>query len=120
MIAVQDLAGLMVATALAPVSALTASIYHAAHPTPATANAILRAVADCTETPWPQRELTVEQARAILAEYGRSRAVLDMLTTDHFFDSGPLWSDLSRDPGDGFDITFRRAAHWYRKTLRAA
>ncbi|MFI2778811.1 NAD-dependent epimerase/dehydratase family protein [Streptomyces sp. ALB3] len=119
-IAVRELAGLLVATALAPVHALTASVYHAAHPTPVTAGAVLRAVAECTATPWPQRELTVEQARAVLAGKGRSPAVLDLLTTDHFFDSGPLWSDLGRDPGEGFALDFGQVAPWYRQSLRAA
>ncbi|MFF3752499.1 NAD-dependent epimerase/dehydratase family protein [Streptomyces sp. NPDC002018] len=120
LIAVQDLAALVVATALAPVRALTASVYHAAHPEPVTANTVLRAVAECTATPWPEGEFTVEQTRAILAGNGHPPAVLDLLTTDHFFDSVPLWSDLGRDPGDGFASAFRRAAPWYRKTLRAA
>ncbi|WP_406476711.1 NAD-dependent epimerase/dehydratase family protein [Streptomyces sp. NBC_01615] len=119
-IAVRDLARLMVATALAPLSALTASVYHAAHPEPVTVDAVLRAVAECTATPWPERELTVEQARTILAANGQPSSVLDMLTTDHFFDSDPLWSDLGREPGAGFDKEFQGAAHWYRKTLRAA
>jgi hypothetical protein len=81
---------------------------------------VLRAVAECTATPWPDEELTVEQARAILAENGRSPATLDMLTTDHVFDSTPIWSDLSRDPGVGFDTGIRRAAHWYQQSLQAA
>jgi nucleoside-diphosphate-sugar epimerase len=119
-IAVRDLARLMVATALAPASALTASVYHAAHPVPVTAAVFLRAVAECTAMPWPERELTVEQARAILVENGQSSNVLDMLTTDHFFDSAPIWTALRSDPGDGFDTGFPLAAHWYRKILPAA
>ncbi|MGI5456668.1 NAD-dependent epimerase/dehydratase family protein [Streptomyces sp. CA-249302] len=119
-IAVRDLAGLLVATALAPRSALTAPVYHAAHPVPVTAGTVLRAVADCTGTPWPDREFTVEQARTILAANGRSSSGLDLLATDHFFGSDPLWSDLGRAPGAGFDRGFQGSAHWYRKTLQAA
>ncbi|MFC8520186.1 NAD-dependent epimerase/dehydratase family protein [Streptomyces sp. NPDC057257] len=119
-IAVRDLARLLVATALAPRSALTAPVYHAAHPVPVRADTVLRAVAECTATPWPDRELTVEQARTILAAHGQPPSALDMLTTDHFFGSEPLWSDLGLDPGAGFDDGFQGAAHWYRKTLTAA
>ncbi|MEV7525585.1 NAD-dependent epimerase/dehydratase family protein [Streptomyces sp. NPDC091371] len=119
LISVGDLAGLLVATALAPASALSTSVYHAAHPVPVTAEALLRAVAECAATPWPEGELTVEQARAILTENGQPSSVLDMLTTDHHFDSTPLWSDLRRDPGPGFADGFRRAAPWYRSTLKA-
>ncbi|MDW8809007.1 NAD(P)-dependent oxidoreductase [Streptomyces scabiei] len=119
-IAVQDLAGLLVATAFAPSSALTSSVYHAAHTSPVTAHAVLRAIAACTGIRWPDGEFGIERARAILAENGASPAALDLLTTDHFFDSVPLWSDLGRDPGAGFDTEFRQAARWYRKTLQAA
>ncbi|MEU1181689.1 NAD-dependent epimerase/dehydratase family protein [Streptomyces sp. NPDC005820] len=119
LIAVRELAGLLVATALAPASALTASVYHAAHPVPVTAEALLRALAGCIGTPWAERELTVEQARAVLAENDQDLSALDMLTTDHVFDSTPLWADVRSDPGAGFDHDFRHTAHWYRRTLQS-
>lgn len=116
-IAVPDLARLLVATALAPDSALTSSVYHAAHPVPVTASTLLRSVAECARIPWPQDRLTVEQARAILAEKDSLPPVLDIMTTDHFFEATALWSDLRQVPGDGFGPGFRRAAHWYHSTL---
>ncbi|MET9520724.1 NAD-dependent epimerase/dehydratase family protein [Streptomyces sp. NPDC002994] len=118
-IGVPDLARLLVATALAPAADLTASVYHAAHPEPVTVDALLRAVAACTSTPWPERELTADQARAVLKENGQSASALDMLTTDHFFDSAPIWSDLCSDPGERFDVDFPNVAPWYRKALQA-
>ncbi len=33
-----------------------------------------------------------------------------MFTTDHVFDSTPLWSDLRRAPGAGFDTDCPRGA----------
>ncbi|MGW2492248.1 NAD-dependent epimerase/dehydratase family protein [Streptomyces sp. NPDC001606] len=119
-IAVSELAELMLATALAPASALTASVYHAGHPVPVTAHRVLRAVAECTGTPWPDRDLTPDEARAMLAGDARSTAVLDMLTTDHFFDCAPLWCALGRVPRDGFETAFQHAAPWYRASLQAA
>ncbi|MHC0432267.1 NAD-dependent epimerase/dehydratase family protein [Streptomyces sp. O3] len=120
MIAVTDLARLLTAVALAPDSALTSSVYHAAHPVPVTAGRALRAVAECAGIPWPRGELTAERARAILTEKGVPLSVLDLLTTDHFFEATALWSDVRQTPGDGFDTCFRRAAPWYRATLPTA
>ncbi|MEV0742108.1 NAD-dependent epimerase/dehydratase family protein [Streptomyces sp. NPDC050549] len=120
LISVRVLAELLVATALAPDSTLTASVYHAAHPEPVTADALLRAVAECAGISWPEKEITVREARAIFARQGRSTTPLDMLTTDHFFDSAPLWSDLRRFPDGDFRTEFQHAAHWYRQTIRTA
>ncbi|MCZ0999904.1 hypothetical protein O1M63_20220 [Streptomyces mirabilis] len=117
-IAVPELAALLVATALAPAADLTASVYHATHHEPLPVDTLLRAVAECTGADWPDRELTVDRARAVLAEHGVPPSGLDMFTTDHVFDSTPLWSDLRRAPGAGFDTDFPLAAPWYRKALR--
>jgi nucleoside-diphosphate-sugar epimerase len=117
-IAVPELAALLVATALAPAADLTASVYHATHPEPLPVDTLLRAVAECTGADRPDRELTVDRARAVLAENGVPPSGLDMFTTDHVFDSTPLWSDLRRAPGAGFDTDFPLAAPWYRKALR--
>ncbi|MFE4629067.1 NAD-dependent epimerase/dehydratase family protein [Streptomyces mirabilis] len=117
-IAVPELAALLVATALAPAADLTASVYHATHSEPLPVDTLLRAVAECTGADWPGRELTVDRARAVLAEHGVPPSGLDMFTTDHVFDSTPLWSDLRRAPGAGFDTDFPLAAPWYRKALR--
>ncbi|MCX4576249.1 NAD-dependent epimerase/dehydratase family protein [Streptomyces sp. NBC_01571] len=118
-IAVSELAGLLVATALAPAADLTASVYHAAHPEPVAVDALLRAVAACVGIDRPDRDLTADQARAVLEERGVPASGLDLFTTDHVFDSAPLWSDLRRTPGPGFDTDFALAAPWYRKVLHS-
>ncbi|MER5872117.1 NAD(P)-dependent oxidoreductase [Streptomyces sp. NPDC002044] len=117
-IAVPDLARALVATALAPAGDLTASVYHAAHPRPVVWNGLLRAVADRAALPWPRRDLTAPQARALLAEHGGQGRELDMITTDHWFDSAPLWSDLGCDPGPGFPGHAADFARWYGEGLR--
>ncbi|WP_030735435.1 NAD(P)-dependent oxidoreductase [Streptomyces sp. NRRL S-31] len=119
MIAVTDLARLLVAAALAPDGGLTRSVYHAAHPEPVAVSALLRAVAECGSIAWPRTRIGAERARAVLAEHGQPPSALDMLTTDHVFDSGPLWSDLRQSPGAPFPAGFRREADWYREALRA-
>lgn len=118
-IAVPELAALLVAVALAPAADLTASVYHATHPEPLPVGTLLRAVAECTGIDWRDRELTAGQARAVLVEKGVPPSGLDMFTTDHVFDSARLWADLRRAPGAGFDTDFPLAAPWYRKAPQA-
>ncbi|QKW25019.1 NAD-dependent epimerase/dehydratase family protein [Streptomyces seoulensis] len=118
-ISVTELARLLVATALAPESDLTARVYHAAHPEPVTARALLSAVAECAGLPWPERELSLQEAREALAGQDRLLSALDMMTTDHFFDGAPLRSDLRCGPGGDFGAGFRAAAPWYRAALAA-
>lgn len=119
-IAVPDLARALVAAALAPAGDLTASVYHAVHPRPVVWNGLLRAVAGSAALPWPARDLTARQARAVLAEHGRPERELEMLTTDHWFDGAPLWSDLGCDPGPGFPGHRADFARWYGEGPRAA
>ncbi|WP_042364820.1 NAD-dependent epimerase/dehydratase family protein [Streptacidiphilus neutrinimicus] len=120
LVSVHELARLAVAAGLAPAADLTAMTYHASHPDPVTAATLLRAVADCAELPWPQRDLTALQACGLLASDPRSLHALDMLRTDHFFDSAPLWRDLRLTPGPGFASAFAQAAPWYRSALSDA
>ncbi|MFG2680438.1 NAD-dependent epimerase/dehydratase family protein [Streptomyces sp. NPDC048392] len=120
MIAVTDLARALVGAAFAPDPALSASVYHAAHPEPVTAHGALRAVAACAGIPWPRRDLTVRRARGLLAGNDVLSGIVDLLTTDHLFESGTLWSDLREAPGHPFATGFRRAVPWYRSTLPPA
>ncbi|TDT35376.1 nucleoside-diphosphate-sugar epimerase [Streptomyces sp. BK208] len=120
MIAVPDLARALVGAAFAPDSALSASVYHAAHPEPVAVCGALRAVAACAGISWPRRDLPVGRARGLLAGDEILSGVVDLLTTDHLFESDSLWSDLREAPGDPFVTGFRRAEPWYRSTLSPA
>nr|WSS62480.1 NAD-dependent epimerase/dehydratase family protein [Streptomyces sp. NBC_01177] len=115
-----ELARLVLGVGSAPAGSLTASVYHAAHPRPVTAAELLRAVADCMGLPVPRRELTVAQMRERLVAADLPQLALDMLATDHWFDSAPLWSDLGRVPGPGFAVDFAETREWYGNTVRAA
>ncbi|MGW0401623.1 NAD-dependent epimerase/dehydratase family protein [Streptomyces sp. NPDC003002] len=116
-VAAEDLARGIVAAALAPAERFTASVYHANHPRPEAWSALLRAVVATASVPWPRTDLTYREASAFLEARGRSPHDLDMVTTDHWFDSDPLWSDLGCDPGPGFAGRFPRYASWYREFL---
>ncbi|MEV4339872.1 NAD-dependent epimerase/dehydratase family protein [Streptomyces sp. NPDC049590] len=118
-IAVTDLARLLVGAALAPARALGASVYHAAHPEPVAVSTLLRTVAECASLAWPHGRLGAERARAILAERGQPPSALDMLTTDHVFDGTPLWTDLRQSPATPFPAGFHQARAWYHEVLRA-
>ncbi|MGW1465049.1 NAD-dependent epimerase/dehydratase family protein [Streptomyces sp. NPDC002308] len=119
LIPVTDLSRLLVAAALAPASTLTAPVYHAAHPVPGVVGDVLRAVAACTGFAWPDREITAAQARAQMERAALQTSGLDMVLTDHVFDSLPLWRDLGMSPGEGFEADFPLAAPWYREALAA-
>lgn len=116
-IAAEDLARVLVSTALAPAGRLTESVYHANHPEPVLWSELLRAVSSALSLPWPDSDLTTEEARAFLEERGISAHDLDMLTSDHWFDSRPIWNAVDCDPGPGFARRFPGCASWYREVL---
>ncbi|MQS35640.1 NAD-dependent epimerase/dehydratase family protein [Streptomyces katsurahamanus] len=119
-IAAEDLARALVATALAPRERLTASVYHACHPEPLAWHVLLRAVAAASSIPWPDRDLTRDEAHAHLRAYGGSEHDLSMMTSDQWFDGGPLWSALDLTPGPGFPTRFPRYEPWYKEALASA
>ncbi|WP_426569033.1 NAD-dependent epimerase/dehydratase family protein [Streptomyces canus] len=118
-VAAEDLARALVAAALAPAERLTAPVYHACHPEPVPWHTFLRAVSDVASVPWPERDLTLDEAYDRLRARGGSRHDLDMLVTDHWFDGDPLWADLDCAPG-AFGERFARYGDWYRRALAPA
>ncbi|KUL43623.1 NAD-dependent epimerase/dehydratase family protein [Streptomyces regalis] len=113
-ISVDELAALLVAVGLAPDERLSASVYHAAHPAPVPASELLRAVADCAGLSPARREVTPEEARAHLREDRDASYALDMVATDHWFDSTQIWTDVGRAaPGPARDVDFPRMREWY-------
>ncbi|MEV6739402.1 NAD-dependent epimerase/dehydratase family protein [Streptomyces sp. NPDC051104] len=119
-ISVRDLARLVVGSGLASAADLTSITYHAAHPVPVTSETLLRAAAVCASLTWPQRRLSVTEARELLAADSQSSRALDMLRTDHWFDGMPLWRDLRLVPGPEFAADFPESAQWYRRSLLPA
>lgn len=117
---VDDLAQVVLETALAPRDRLKKSVYHANHPQPTTAGTLLRRFAGLAGFPLSEGMLTYEQAAERLRAAGRSTHALDMMVTDHWFESNQLWSDLGVVPGAGFEEGIARHAAWYRATLHAA
>nr|QEO75110.1 hypothetical protein [uncultured bacterium] len=41
----------------------------------------------------------------------------ELLSTDHYYDSGRIWRQVRQHPGPGFASRFARAVTWYRKAL---
>ncbi|MFF9582704.1 NAD-dependent epimerase/dehydratase family protein [Streptomyces achromogenes] len=109
-ISASDLARLTVGAGLASARELTAAVYHATHPDTVTADTLLRAAAAHAAIPWPSREISVRQARSLLADDSRSAHGLEMLTSDHWFDGTQLWRDLRLTPGPAFDASFPEPA----------
>ncbi|MGW8064697.1 NAD-dependent epimerase/dehydratase family protein [Streptomyces ziwulingensis] len=116
-IAAEDLARALVAVALAPAERLTAPVYHACHPQPVPWHTLLPTVAGVASVPWPERDLSLDQAYDVLRARGGSRHDLDMLVSDHWFDADPLWKDVDELPGPAFGESFARHADWYRRSL---
>lgn len=113
-ISVTELAALLVAVGLAPRERLSASVYHVAHPTPVPASELLRAVADCAGVSPPRRDITLAEARAHLCADRDASYALDMVATDHWFDSTRIWTDVGRAaPGPVWDVDFPRMREWY-------
>lgn len=118
-ITAHDLARLLLGAGLAPAGNLTASVYHAAHPVPVTVRTLLSAVAAVAgQAADPAAEdLTAVRARELLAARGIPGQGLDMLTSDHWFDSDPVWRDLRCTPGPDFEAAFKELAESYRRAL---
>ncbi|MEU2249810.1 NAD-dependent epimerase/dehydratase family protein [Streptomyces sp. NPDC019224] len=111
-IAVAELAELIVALGRAPREQLSSSVYHAAYPQPVTAGELLRSVATRAALPPTGRTVDPAQARALLAGDGTLTRVLEMLATDHWFDSTPLWDDLGRSAGSGRGVDAVDMSEW--------
>lgn len=109
MVDVEDLARGLAALALAP--ALASAIYHGNHPLPVPVVELMQAVSTLLPTvSGGPTSLTYGDACARLTAAGGSSHALDMIATDHWFESASLWRDTACDPGPGFT----QRLDWYR------
>jgi nucleoside-diphosphate-sugar epimerase len=114
MVDVEDLARGLAGLALAP--ALTSAIYHGNHPLPVPVAELMQAVSTLLPTiSGGPASLTYDEAAARLAAVGGSTHALDMIATDHWFESASLWRDTACDPGPGFTSRFPDHVDWYRQ-----
>jgi nucleoside-diphosphate-sugar epimerase len=112
MVEVEDLAQGLAGLALAPV--LSAAIYHGNHPLPVPVTELMQAVSTLLPTlPGEPPSLSYNEAAARLTAIGGSTHALDMIATDHWFESASLWRDTACDPGPGFTARFPRSRDWY-------
>jgi len=119
MIAVEDLARLVVQAVLHPSATGVRGVQHAVHPVPVRNRELLDALASLGLLPAVQGELTWEECRSRLAERpGRvSERQLALLAFDHWYSAGALWTACASDPGPGPLTRLAGAADWYRAHL---
>jgi nucleoside-diphosphate-sugar epimerase len=116
MVDVEDLARGLAGLALAPAPAVGSAIYHGGHPLPVPVVELMQAVSALlprdSGTP---ASLTYGEACSRLTAVSGSTHALDMIATDHWFESASLWRDTACDPGPGFADRFPRSLDWYRR-----
>ncbi|MCK1819488.1 NAD(P)-dependent oxidoreductase [Streptomyces sp. XM83C] len=118
MISAPVLASALTELALAPEPSPGPRVLHAAHPQPVSVRELITAVCRALERDLPDGDLTAAEARARLTDPAARRS-LDLLTHDHWYDAGRLWSTVTTDPGPGFTEDFAAHAPWYRKLLQS-
>ncbi|MBB1242016.1 NAD-dependent epimerase/dehydratase family protein [Streptomyces durbertensis] len=115
---VADLARVAVALALAPED--VSGAWHPNHPEPVRCDELFDALVHTFRLPPTHHDLSIAAARGKLADHPRDRHHLDMLATDHWFDSTRPWSVTGSRPGLGFVDSLHRHASWYQAHLATA
>ncbi|GAA0958922.1 hypothetical protein GCM10009554_71810 [Kribbella koreensis] len=114
MVDVEDLAQGLAGLALAPT--LSSAIYHGNHPLPVPVAELMQAVSCLLpRTSGGPASLTYDEAAARLSAVGGSTHALDMIASDHWFESASLWRDTACDPGPGFTTRFPDRLDGYRQ-----
>ncbi|MCH0538619.1 NAD(P)-dependent oxidoreductase [Streptomyces sp. MUM 203J] len=116
MISADALAGALTDLALgAAPEGWRGGVLHASHPEPVTARELVTAVGGVLGLALPSGETTRERAAELLAAAGvpGSARVVSLMTTDHWYDSGRLWSMVPSSPGPAFPEAFGTYAGWY-------
>ncbi|MEY9943088.1 NAD-dependent epimerase/dehydratase family protein [Kitasatospora sp. GAS1066B] len=117
-VAVEDLARLLTAAALAPRP--VTGVYHAGHPAPVRNRDLLAALAEhdllpplAADLPWPD---CLRRLRSTDGWVSERQFVL--LGRDHYYRSDRAWQRLDCPPGPGPLARLDSAAAWYRDHLR--
>ncbi|MFE9426990.1 NAD-dependent epimerase/dehydratase family protein [Kitasatospora sp. NPDC006697] len=119
MVAVEDLARLIAALALAT-GPLHGGVFHAGHPVPVCSGALLDALAGCgVLDPVPVRDWEWERCLARLAQVpGRvTERQFELVGLPHWYRSEEIWRLAGVDPGPGVLRRLPAAAPWYREHL---
>lgn len=119
-IAAEDLARLIVATALTP-RPMNPGVHHASHPEPVRTAELLKALADHgVLPPVPARDWSWPRCLAALAATeGRvSPRQFALLAQDNWFRSDRIWHLTGTTPGPGPLSRMGTWAHWYREHCR--
>ncbi len=118
-IAVSDLAHLLLAMATRPVAPPPA-VHHAADPEPVAQRDLLGCVAAVLGLPVPDHGVPYRDYLDLLAAdpAAPSPRQVSMLAVDHWYDPTSLWRLTGRAPGPGLVPRLVAAAPWYRAHLR--
>ncbi|MFI5614930.1 NAD-dependent epimerase/dehydratase family protein [Amycolatopsis sp. NPDC051903] len=116
-VSVTDLATVVAALVRTP--AAPGEVFHVADPRPVRVRQLVTAVCELLGEPVPEADLPVEEHRA------RTRAALpwlsehqfSLLTRDHWYESGRVWTTTGVAPGPGLARRLADAADWYRESL---
>lgn len=120
MVDVGSLAQVLLAAAFSDRPRLAGAAYHANHPDPVDCAVLLEHVRALLGARPPAEPVDLTRAAARVAADPRSRHVLAMLSTDHWFESSRIWNLTGCPPGPGFPGPFQECAPWYRALLGAA
>ncbi|MFJ3235776.1 NAD-dependent epimerase/dehydratase family protein [Streptomyces sp. NPDC086787] len=92
--------------------------WHLNHPQPVTATDLMTTtLTQLHPHPTPHNRLTPQEARTRLHNNPTATHHLNMLTTDHWFASEPIWHHLNLDPGPHPITTLTHHTPWYRQHL---
>lgn len=119
LVAVTDLAAVIVALALKPVPGRPGGVYHVADPRPVRIRRLALAVCGLLGLPVPAEDLPLDEHRARLREAlpSLSDHQYSLLTQDHWYESSRVWALAGVSPGPGFGPRLEEAADWYRRAL---
>ena len=119
LVAVDDLAMAIAAIAVDGWRPGEVGVLHAAHPEPVTVAELTEALVTWLDVPPPERDVTFEQARALVGDDPRRLRQLELIARDHVYDGSRLWRRTGVRPA-GFAQRLAGYAGRYRAAMAAA
>lgn len=113
MVDVRRLAEATVRLALMPPGQIPGQLYDCNHPDPVVAAACLGGFMRLAGVPVSSEAIGYAKAYERLRALGEPSHDLDMLATDHWFDSADIWTDLRLPPGSPFHTAVSDHRSWY-------
>lgn len=120
LVAVDDLARLVVAAAVGPEPLAPGGVHHASHPEPVRSGDLLATLTALGVLPEVSGDLSWDGCLAMLARVpgAVSERQFALLARDHWYASEDVWRELACVPGPGPLARLAAAAPWYTAWLR--